>query len=167
MTDFDFSEFKQKVTADEMDAMDSLEESTGEYVPVPYGAYEVRVSSLKLGKSKAGNPTVKMKFKVINGEYKGKVIYYNKSVFGQYYHWAIKQVGQLMTSMKTEMDVSSRQFIINGEVDYNKYRDLLQAVYDDITARGLEYHLDYAQDDKGYDTYTIAEVYYPKEDGEE
>lgn len=164
MTDFDFSEFKQKVSVDEMEEMDSLEQSTGEFVPVPYGAYEVRVSSLKLGTSKKGNPTVKMSFKVINGDYKGKVIYYNKVVFGKYYHWAIKQVGQLLSSMKTDIDLSSRQFIANGELDYNAYRDILQAVYDDITARGLEFHLEYAQDEKGYDTYTIAEVFYRTEE---
>ena len=42
---------------------------------------------------------------------------------------------------------------------YDVYKEMLEAVYDDINSKGYEYALDYSENAKGWATYNIIEVF--------
>ena len=64
----------------DLENLDNLENDTTEYVEVPYGMYEVAVAGITYKERKAGNPMATIRFKVLNGEYKGNSIFYNQIV---------------------------------------------------------------------------------------
>lgn len=156
----DWTQFQVKVNAEDMEKLDKLEQTAdGDYENVPYGQYEVSVRKLELGTSKKGDPMVKLWFKVINNpEVKG-IIFYNRVVFGKYATMNLNIVNRLLKTMKTDVDLTAKNFVTDGAIDYGKYAELLEAVYDDIKAKGYEYALDYNVNEKGFDTYNITEVF--------
>lgn len=140
----------------DLENLDNLENDTTEYVEVPYGMYEVAVAGITYKESKAGNPMATIRFKVLNGEYKGNSIFYNQIVDEV---WKFKVVSRLLNSFKTEVDLSSKNYVVDGVVDFDKYKEMLEAVYDDINSKGYEYALDYSENAKGWATYDIIEVF--------
>lgn len=162
----DFSDFKMKMTANDMDDLNNLDkESNGQYEDVPYGQYEVRVTKIELTKTKptAKNPNMPMariSFKVINNEDVKGYISYFAILEPKYLTMRIQMTNRLLKSMKTQVDLSPANFRdAEGNYDLNKYRDLLTEVYEDITSRGVEYGLDYSENDKGFAKYTITDVF--------
>lgn len=162
----DFSDFKKKMTANDMDDLNNLDkESNGQYEDVPYGQYEVRVSKIELTKTKptAKNPNmpmVRVAFRVINNENVNGYISYFAILDDKYITMRMQMTNRLLKSMKTQVDLSPSNFRdVEGNYDLNKYRDLLTQVYEDITSRGLEYGLDYSENDKGFATYKITDVF--------
>ena len=49
--------------------------------------------------------------------------------------------------------------MIDGEVDFDKYNEMLKAVYDDIKSNGYEYALEYKDGGNGWGECTITEVF--------
>ena len=140
----------------DLENLDNLENDTTEYVEVPYGMYEVAVAGITYKESKAGNPMATIRFKVLNGEYEGNSIFYNQIVDEV---WKFKVVSRLLNSFKTEVDLSSKNYVVDGVVDFDKYKEMLEAVYDDINSKGYEYALDYSENAKGWAIYSIIEVF--------
>lgn len=166
MTDFDFSDIKMKMTANDMDDLNDLDKgSDGQYEEVPYGQYEVRVTKIELVKTKPtaknpNQPMARISFRVINNENISGYISYFAILDNKYITMRMQMTNRLLKSMKTNVDLSPSNFRdAEGNYDLNAYRDLLTKVYEDITSRGLEYGLDYSENDKGFATYTITNVF--------
>lgn len=149
-----------KFSEKDLENLDNLESNDMEYVDVPYGMYEVAVAKIEEKDNKKGVPMVSIRFKVLNGEYKGQNIWMNQNVDTV---WKFKVVAKLLASLKTDINLGSSNFVVDGEVDFDAYNMMLDAVYEDITAKGYEYALDYTENDKGYKTYTITDVFEPTE----
>lgn len=145
-----------KFSEKDLENLDNLESNDTEYVDVPYGIYEVAVAGITEKDNKKGVPMATVRFKVIAGEYEGQSIWYNQNVDAV---WKFKAVAKLLNSLKTDVNTTSSTYVVDGEVDFEAYKEMLKAVYDDITEKGYEYALDYKENEKGYATYTITDVF--------
>lgn len=122
-------------------------ENGGSFREVPHNRYEVKVEKLELSLSKAGDPMVKVWFKVLTGEYKGSLIFMNQVVNQPF---QIHIVNELLRSMDSGIEIEFKS--------YRQYAQLLLDVHEAIYGK-LEYVLDYGEGKKGFSTYEILEVF--------
>lgn len=135
---FDSEQLKSDLA--EVDANDGKRE----YVEVPEGTYEVRVTYLELKQSKAGDPMVACRLKILAGEYKNQNIFYNQVVKEKYgLHFAKK----FLASLETDIEVSFDNFAQFGQM----IEDI------DSQLEGAEYELKYGKNKGGYPTYEIVQ----------
>ena len=119
----------------------------GNFTPVPYGSYEVSVTKMELTESKAHDPTVTIWFKVLNGEHKGSLIFYNQVITQAF---CIHKVNELLRSMDTGLDIEFKS--------YRQYAQLLMDVHEAIDGK-LEFGLEYGEGKKGFATFEITDVF--------
>lgn len=135
---FDSEQLKSDLA--EVDANDGKRE----YVEVPEGTYEVRVTNLELKQSKAGDPMVSCRLKILAGEFKNQNIFYNQVVKEKYgLHFAKK----FLASLETDIEVSFDNFTQFGQM----IEDI------DSQLEGAEYELKYGKNKGGYPTYEIVQ----------
>ena len=119
----------------------------GDFKEVPHGEYEVEVNKMELVLSKKGDPMVSIWFKVVAGEHKGSLIFYNQVVTRDFQvHFA----NELLRSMETGLEIEF--------VDYDQYANLIMDVGEAINGK-LEFALKYDENNKGYNTFDITEVF--------
>lgn len=118
---------------------------------VPHDTYEIAVQKLELTKSKKGDPMVTCWMKIVEGEYKGSLIFMNQVVTqGFQIHIVNEFVRSLISEMADPIDVHFKT--------YAQYHDMLMDVMEAID-NNFEYSLDYRQNNKGYNEFEIKEVY--------
>lgn len=141
----DFSKFDKQVDLEGLkkDIEDSV---NNDFKDVPHGNYEVAITKLELGESKKGDPMVKIWFKVVNGEYKGSLIFMNQVITRGF---QIHIVDELLRSLETGIEISFES--------YSQYNDLLLDIFEAIDGN-FEYGLKYGEN-KGFDTFEITEVF--------
>lgn len=121
----------------------------GEFPEVPHGEYEVKVHKIELKESKASkNPMVAIQFKILEGKFKNSIIFMNQVVTQGF---QIHIVNELLRSMDTGID-------IDYDGNYKNYNDLLMDVHEAVDGK-LEFILEYGENDKGYNTFKILEVF--------
>ena len=123
--------------------------SSGDFVEVPKGDYEVKVVKIELGetgeKSKnPGMPMAKVWFEVIAGEYKGQKIFMNQMLTSGF---GIHKMNEFLDSLETGIPVVFENFV--------QYDELFKAIFKEIDGKG-EYALAYGENNKGYSTYAIT-----------
>lgn len=124
--------------------------STGEFVEVPHGDYEVKVVKIELGetgeKSKnPGMPMAKVWYEIIAGDYKGQKIFQNQMLTSGF---GIHKMNELLDSFESGVRIQFENFV--------QYSDLFKQVFSAIDGKG-EYALAYGENNKGYATYTITQ----------
>ena len=124
--------------------------STGEFVEVPHGDYEVKVVKIELGetgeKSKnPGMPMAKVWFEILAGEYKGQKIFMNQMLTSGF---GIHKMNEFLDSLETGIRVQFENF--------TQYADLFKQIFDAVDGKG-EFALAYGENNKGYATYTITQ----------
>ena len=124
--------------------------STGEFVEVPHGDYEVKVVKIELGetgeKSKnPGMPMAKVWFNIIAGEYKNQRIFYNQTLTSGF---AIHKFSEFLRSLETDVDVTFENF--------QQFSDVMNQVFNAIDGVA-EYQLSYGENNKGFATYNIVQ----------
>lgn len=118
---------------------------------VPHDTYEIAINKLDLVKSKKGDPMVTCWMKVVEGEYKGGLIFMNQVITqGFQIHIANEFVRSLVAEMEDAPEVKF--------TTYNQYGNLLMDVMEKID-NNFEYQLDYRENSKGYNEFEIKEVY--------
>lgn len=125
----------------------------GNYKEVPHGNYEVAVQQMELKASKKGDPMVSIWFKIVEGEFKGSLIFYNQVVTQGF---QIHMVNEMLRKMTEEMSDAP---VIEFKT-YSQYSDLLMDIYEAI-ADNFEYGLKYTANSKNKDfsNYEITEVF--------
>lgn len=129
------------------DVKEAAENGAGSFKEVPHGQYEVQVNKLELVASKKGDPMVTIWFKVLTGEYKGSLIFFNQVITQGF---QIHIVNELLRSMDADI-----------EIEFNNYKDygnLLMDVMESIDGQ-LEFGLKYGEGKKGFSTYEITDVF--------
>lgn len=121
-------------------------EAGGDYEEVPAGKYEVELTKLELTESKSGKPMVTAWFKILEGAFKGQLIFYNQVVTEGF---QISQMKRFITSMDV-MDIEFKS--------YARLAKDLKEVFEDASENS-EFLLEYGKNKKGYSTYKIVEVY--------
>lgn len=123
---------------------------SGDFVEVPFGDYEVKVSKIELGetgpKSKTpGMPMAKVWFTILAGEYKNQKIFMNQMLTTGF---GIHKFCEFLRSLESGVSIAFENF--------EQFADCMAQVFAEVDGKG-EYALHYAQNDKGYSVYTITE----------
>ena len=123
--------------------------SDGEFIEVPKGEYEVKVTKLEIGetgeKSKTpGMPMAKVWYEILTGDYKGQKIFQNQMLTTGF---GLHKMNELLENFETGISVTFENF--------NQYADLFKQIFDAIDGKA-EYQLSYGQNNKGYSTYNIV-----------
>lgn len=117
----DWSKFNSQVDlAGLKNDVKSAKENGSSFDEAPVGTYEVKCEKLELGESKAGDPMVKGWFKIVEGDYKNTILFYNQVITRGF---QINIVGDFLESM----DVPNI-----GEIefdDYVQFGNLLDEIY--------------------------------------
>lgn len=154
---FDWSKFDKNVDIEalEADVKEVEENGGGNFEPIPDGQYEVEVEVMELVTSKAGDPMLKIWFKVLEGEYEGQRIFYNKVMQPQNDRAFGLQVHQNNEMLRALWDCEKDDVKFKG---FEDYADLVLDIHEDIEGK-FEYLLKKETDDKGYDQFEIEEVF--------
>ena len=118
-----------------------------EFKEVPEGKYEVKITKMELKESKKGRPMVSIWMKILEGEYKGQLIFYNQVVdiaFG------LHKVNKFLRSLDSGLEVQFDNF--------TQYGNLLMDIHETIDGV-LEYGLKYSKNNKGYDEFEITDTF--------
>lgn len=124
---------------------------TGNYKEVPHGDYEVAVDKMELKASKKGDPMVSIWFKIVDGEFKNSIIFFNQVITQGF---QVHIVNELLRAMVSEMDEKP---VIEFK-NYKQYSELLMDIHEAVNGH-FEYALEYAEGKKGFSTYKIKEVF--------
>lgn len=114
---------------------------------VPHGQYEVKIEKLELIASKAGDPMVTVWLKVVDGEYEGSMIFMNQVITRGF---QIHIMNEFLRSLESGIEIEFK--------NYSQYGQLLMDVHEAIDGK-YEYALVYGQNNKGFNTFEILEVY--------
>ena len=123
------------------------QDNNREYEEVPHGEYEVKLDKLELKATKKGDPMVSAWFTILEGKYKKSKLFLNQVITQGF---QIHIVNELLKSMKTDLVIEF--------VDYKQYAELLLDIAEECDTNKLEFALKY-EDDKGYNKFTITEVF--------
>ena len=124
--------------------------NTGEFVEVPKGDYEVKVTKIELGatgeQSKTpGMPMAKVWFDILAGEFKGQKIFMNQMLTSGF---GIHKMNEFLNSLETGITVVFENF--------EQYNELFNQIFDEVDGKA-EYQLAYGENNKGFSTYTIVQ----------
>lgn len=108
-----------------------------EYPEVPCGEYEVSISHLELKASKAGNPMVSCRCKILAGDYKNQIIFYNQVVKEKY---GLHNAKKFLASMDSGIEVTFDNF--------TQFGNMIEDIADEI--KNAEYALKYFEGKNGY-----------------
>lgn len=144
-----WEEFDEKIDVEGLakDAKEAAENGGGNFKEVPLGTYEVEVSKMELTKSKKGDPMLTIWFKIITGEYKGSLIFYNQ-VLSQ--GFGIHNANEMLRSLDSGVEVEF--------VSFKKYHEMLLDILEAVEGN-LEFAIKYDKNSKGYNTYEITDVF--------
>ena len=124
-------------------------ESKQEYRDVPKGKYEVKITKMELkATKKADEPMLSCWLKVIAGPQKGQYIFYNQMLTTGF---GIHVANEFLRSLESGVEISFDNF--------NQFNDMIMDIAEAIESEGLEYVLEYGENDKGYKTYRIEDVF--------
>lgn len=125
----------------------------GNYKEVPHGDYEVVIQQMELKASKKGDPMVSIWFKVVSGDYKGSIIFYNQVITqGFQIHNCNEMLRKIASEMKEKPVIEFRTYKQYGEL----LMDIFEAVEDNY-----EYGLHYTANKKNkqFSDFKVTEVY--------
>jgi len=129
--------------------VENAAENGDSFREVPYGHYEVEVTKLELIESKKGDPMVTIWFKILEGEYKGNMIFMNQVVTRGFQIHIVNEVLRALcayTDMKIEF------------INFRQYGELLMDVFEGINGK-FEFVLVYEKGRNDFSTYQIDEVF--------
>lgn len=128
--------------------------STGDFVEVPHGDYEVKVVKIELGetgeKSKTpGMPMAKVWFEVVAGEFKGQKIFMNQMLTSGF---GIHKMNEFLDSLESGISVEFENF--------NQYADLFKQIFN-VVDGDAEYQLAYTENPKNpkFSNYNIVQKF--------
>lgn len=133
------------------DVKEAAANGSGEFKEVPHGDYEVAVQQMELKASKSGNPMVSIWFKILDGEFKGSMIFFNQVITQGF---QVHIVNEMLRMMVSEMeDAPEIEF-----KSYKQYGNLIMDIFEAIN-ENFEYALAYKKGKKDFSTYEIKEVF--------
>ena len=152
-----FEKFATKISAEELAASQKeINQNTKgtDYPEVPVGTYEVKVEKMEAKMSKSNNPMVSIWFKILNGDFKGSMIFYT-GVFHE--DWMRHRVVEFLSALLDDDSHKAEINLILKDSNINEVNDFVMDIHEQID-KHFEYLLDYGLS-KGYNTYTIKEVF--------
>ena len=125
-------------------------ENGGDFADVPHGTYEVKVDKLELTESKKHDPMVTIWFKVVEGDHENRLIFMNQVVNMGFQIHNVNEILRQMTANEPGINIEFQT--------YKQYGNLMMDVLEAIDGK-YEFKLDYSEGKKGFNKYSIEEVY--------
>lgn len=148
-----FAKFNEMIDVEGLQKdIETAASNDGDFVEVPFGDYEVKVSKIELGatgeKSKTpGAPMAKVWFDIVAGELKGQKIFMNQMLTSGF---GVHKMNQFLNSLETGITAVFENF--------EQYADLFKQIFDAVDGKA-EYQLHYDQNNKGYSIYEIIKKF--------
>lgn len=144
-----FDKFDKAFNLDDLkkDVADANSNSS-DFKEVPLGDYEVEIAKLELGESKNHDPMVRCWMKIVEGEYKGSMLFMNQVITRGF---QIHIVNNFLRSLVDGLDIN---VIFESFTDY---AGLLLDIAEAIDGK-REYLVAYGEKN-GFNTFDIEEVY--------
>lgn len=129
--------------------VEEAKENAGNFEEVPHGEYEVEITKLELKESKKGDPMLSIWFKVLAGDHKGGIIFYNQVLNNGY---GIHNANEFLRSLDSGVDIDFDNFA--------QYHELLLDVFEAVNDN-LEFALKYSKSSKNekFSDYEIIDVF--------
>lgn len=145
----DFSKFDNMVDLDSLKK--DIEEAktkggNGDYAEVPNGTYEVAIEKMELGESKKGDPMVKVRFRIISGEFENSCLFMNQVITKGF---QIHNMNEFLRSLETSQQVEFK--------DFAQYNNLLMDIHEEAGGPH-EYAIEYGEKN-GFSTFKVIEVF--------
>lgn len=146
-----FEKFNSMIDVDGLKQdVETAASNSGDFVEVPKGDYEVKITKIELGetgeKSKTpGMPMAKVWFDILAGDFKGQKIFMNQMLTSGF---GIHKMNELLNSLETGITVQFENFV--------QYNELLNEIFTAVDGVG-EYQLRYGENNKGFSTYDIVQ----------
>ena len=139
------------------------EAKNNEYPEIPSGKYEVKIVKAELGETKPKDnqdpkPMCKIQFKILDGEYKDNLLFYNKPLIG-----ISKETGEL-TALPLHYNnefLKALKVFDEEEIvfeDFNQYKDLLLDIAEVSETDNLSWLIEYKAGDQAKGTYPDFKV---------
>lgn len=143
-----WEEFDKSVDIDGLinDAKEASENNL-EFKEVTPGKYEVKINKIELKKSKKNQPMVSIWFEILEGEFKGSLIFYNQVISTGF---GLHNANTFLASLDSGVEIIFKTFA--------QYHELLGDVFNAVDGN-FEYVLDYGQNSKGFNTYSIEDIF--------
>ena len=119
----------------------------GNFKEVPYGTYEVKVNKMELKESKTNKPMLSVWFKILEGEYKNSLIFYNQVLSTGF---GLHNADNFLRSLDSGVTVEFKNF--------RQYNNLILDIAEAIDGV-LEYGLEYSEGKNGFNNYKITDVF--------
>ena len=133
------------------DVKEAAANGTGDFKEVPHGDYEVAVHQMELKASKKDDPMVSIWFKILEGEFKGSMIFFNQVITQGF---QVHIVNEMLRKMVSELeDAPEIEF-----QSYKQYGNLIMDIFEAVSDN-FEYALSYKKGKKDFSTYEIKEVF--------
>lgn len=127
--------------------------NNGAYEEPPCDTYEVKVTYIGIGETKETHkPMAKVTFEIVAGAQTGSRIYMNQ-VINQ--GFLIHKFNEFLRSLKTSIPVESF-------TSYRNYNKTMLDIKGEIEERDLTFQLKFEKDKKGYNQFTIEDVFEPE-----
>lgn len=154
---FNWGKFDKKIDLEALaaDVKEVEENGGGDFEPLPDGQYEVAVEKLELTESKKGDPMLTIWFKIVEGDYEGQRLFYNKVMQPQNDKAFGIQVHQNNDMLRALWDCDKDDVKFTG---FQDYAELVLDIHEDIDGQ-FEYLLSKETDKNGYDQFKILEVF--------
>lgn len=150
-----FDKYAKNINAEELKASQKeISENSNEYPEIPLGKYPVKIEKMEAKESSTKKPMVSIWFKILEGKYKGGMIFYN-GVFHE--DWMRHRVVDFLASILDDDSHNAEINLILKGNDLDVINDFIMDIHEEIDGK-LEYLLEYGER-KGYNTYKIKEVY--------
>lgn len=146
-----FEKFNQMFDVEELQQEVEQSSAPMEYVDVPHGKYEVSVANMEMGltsekAANPGKPMLKIRFRIVAGEYKGQSIFYNQPLLKGFAIYNSK----LMLESLSEQEVVFK--------DYVQYAELIDSIFSKLQEEHAEFALKYYEE-KDWDRFEILEKF--------
>ena len=152
-----FDKFAKKINAEELAASQAeinSSSSSADYPEIPVGKYEVKVEKMEAKMSSKNNPMVSIWFKILEGQFKDNFIFYN-GVFNE--DWMRHRVVDFLSAILDDDKHKAEINLILKDSNINEVNDFVMDIHEQVDGQ-FEYLLDYGLK-KGYNTYTIEEIF--------
>lgn len=144
----DFAKFDKEIDLDGLrQDISNASKRKDDFDKVPVGTYEVKITKMELRENSKGSPMLTVWFKILDGEYKGQLIFMNQTITKGF---QIHICNEFLRSLDSGKDV-----VFEG---YAQYDQLVYEIFDWLNEEKVEYALEYGKRGN-YDTFKIVEVF--------
>lgn len=148
MSGYDFSKWDNQVDLEGLkhDIQDVAANDGGDFKEVPLGTYEIKIKKLELKASKKGDPMVSCWMQILEGEYKGSMLFMNQVITRGF---QVHIVNEFLRSLASGLEIAFES--------YSQYSQLLMDIAEAIDNQ-KEYALEYGEKN-GFNTFKITDVF--------